>query len=254
MLQEERREMILNELKKKRSVRINELCKQFGVTRETVRRDLNELEQQGLVKKVHGGAVLNKTIVEPPYQDRSVSNVMEKEAIARKAAEFVEDGDSLFIDLGTTTLMLAKQLRDKKNLTVITNALPIAMEMVEHEHTHVILSGGSLRKGELALSGSVAQKTIEGFYVDKAFIGVGGIDEYSGFTDYHVEEADIRHMMLQRAKETYALVDYSKFHVTAFAKWGDLSDVTTLITDHQAPQQILKKMEEKGVRTVVVDV
>jgi DeoR family transcriptional regulator, fructose operon transcriptional repressor len=254
MLQEERQQLILQWLKQNQSVRIAELCKYLNVTRETVRRDLYELEEKGLLKKVHGGAVLAKTNVEPPYAKRSVLNINEKEAIAAAAASFVEDGDAIYIDLGTSTLLFAKQLLGKKGITVITNALLVALELSKNPDVKIIMSGGELRSGELALSGPVARKSLEHLYVDKAFIGVGGVSLETGFTDYHLAESEIRQLMLKNAKEKYVLVDHSKMNVAAFVKVAELEDIDVVITDSEAPQSTLQQLEEKGLQVVVVDV
>lgn len=253
MLQEERQQLILQMLKENQSVRIAELCSRLKVTRETIRRDLYEMEQQGLLKKVHGGAILAKTNVEPPYSARSVLNLAEKEAIATAAAAFVEDGDAIYIDLGTTTHLFAKHLHDKKGITVITNALMVALELSRHPDAKVIMSGGELRAGDLALSGPVARKSLENFFVDKAFIGVGGLAIESGFTDYHVGESEVRQLMLKNAKEKYALIDHSKINVTAFAKVAELSEIDVVITDAQLPQPISQRLLEEGLQVVVAD-
>lgn len=250
MLQNERQEQIIALLESQRTVRIGELSKILNVTRETVRRDLYEMEKQGLLKKVHGGAMLNKTVDEPHLSQRQVSNIHEKERIAWKAAEFVEDGDALFIDLGSTTQLLAKALRGKMNITVITNALPVAIEMSEHPHAKVILCGGELRSGELSLSGPIALKSLEDFYIDKAFIGVGGVSPESGFTDYHVGDAEVRRLMIRKAKETFALADYSKFHLTAFMKVCNLNEIDAIITDSTITEKEIEHYREHGMQII----
>lgn len=254
MLQEDRQQLILQLLKEQQSVRIAELCSRLNVTRETIRRDLYELEQKGLLKKVHGGAVLKQTNVEPPYSKRSGQNIDEKEAIAQAAAAYVEDGDAIYIDLGTTTLLFAKQLLEKRGITVITNSLLVAVELSKNPDAKIILSGGELRSGELSLSGPIARKSLEDFYVDKAFIGVGGVSVERGFTDYHVGESEVRKLMLQNAKEKYVLIDHSKLNVTAFTKIAGLNEIDLIITDSGAPLPMLKQLEEKGLQIVVVDV
>jgi len=253
MLQEKRLETILEQLKENRSARIADLSRKLGVTRETIRKDLYDLERQGLIKKVHGGAILTKTNHEPTYANRSVSNIREKEAIAKRATQLVEDGEALYIDLGTTTKLFAHYLHQKKNITVITNSLLVALELVEHPSAKVIVSGGELRSGELSLSGPVSRKSVEDFFVDKAFIGIGGLALESGYTDYHVAESEIRRLMMKKAKETYALVDYSKFDVTAFTRVAELDEIDVVITDAQAPQSIISQLEEIGVEVIVVE-
>ncbi|CAI8959437.1 DeoR family transcriptional regulator, fructose operon transcriptional repressor [Brevibacillus sp. IT-7CA2] len=251
MLQEERQQLILQMLQENQSVRIAELCSRLTVTRETIRRDLYEMEQQGLLKKVHGGAILNKTNVEPPYAKRSGLNLAEKEAIAVAAASLVEDGDAIYIDLGTTTQLFAKHLYHKKGITVITNALLVALELSHHPDAKVIMSGGELRAGDLAMSGPIARKSLEGLFVDKAFIGVGGLAAETGFTDYHVGESDIRQLMLTNAKETYALIDHSKINVTAFMKVAELSDIDVVITDEELPQSLAGRLAQEGLQVIV---
>jgi DeoR family transcriptional regulator, fructose operon transcriptional repressor len=254
MLVEERQALILEKLRENQSIRISELCSMLSVSRETIRKDLYQLEKKGLLKKVHGGAVLDKTNVEPPYVTRQMSHVREKEAIARKAAELVDDGDALFIDLGTTTLLFAKQLKAKKGLTVITNSLPVAMELAGSPEIKVLLPGGELRPGELALSGPITRQSLNNFYVDKTFIGVGGLAWDSGVTDYHIQEADIRKQMLERGGMKIALADHSKFNVTALAKVAELKDLDVVVTDDRAPREFLDKLAELDVEILVAPV
>lgn len=256
MFLEERQEQIMQRLKERQSVRITDLVKDFGVTRETIRKDLYELEKKGLIRKVHGGAVLNKaelTNAEPPYHKRSLLNPEEKERIAKRAAEFVENGDTLYLDIGTTTLMLAKQLKAKENLTIVTNSLLIAMEFGNEPNHKVVLSGGDLRAGELSLSGPAALLSLQDYFVDKAFIGVAGVAEESGFTDFHVQEAELRKFMLRRAKETYVLADHSKMYITAFCKSADFQDVDVVITDSGTLPDMVKMLQNQGVEVVIAD-
>jgi DeoR/GlpR family transcriptional regulator of sugar metabolism len=256
MFLEERQELIMQRLKQKSSVRIIDLVEEFGVTRETIRKDLYELQKKGLIRKVHGGAVLNKdnlTNAEPPYKKRAMINPEEKAKIAKKAAEFVEEGDVLYLDIGTTMELFAKQIMHIPNLTIITNSLFIAMDLGNQPNCKVILSGGELRPGEFAVSGPAAIYSLQNYYVDKAFIGVGGFSEEAGFTDYHVQEAELRKLMLSRAKETYALTDHSKMHITAFYKTANLQDIDVLITDSGTPPQMIQYMRSAGIEVIVVD-
>lgn len=256
MFQEERQELILERLRENQSVRITDLAESLNVTRETIRKDLYELEKQGLIRKVHGGAVLNRsdvTTVEPPYSKRSQINPTEKESIALRAAELVEDGDSLYIDIGTTTLLFAKQLKAKNNLTIITNSVLIAVELGHYPNIKVILSGGELRPGELSLSGPLAVQSLQNLYIDKAFIGVGGLSEDSGFTDYNISEGEIRRLMLTHAKERYALVDHSKMHITAFFKSANIQEMDVVITDSQTSPALVQKLRDDGVEVIIAD-
>ncbi|REE67318.1 DeoR family transcriptional regulator [Paenibacillus taihuensis] len=250
-MQNDRQDEIIKRIKAKKSVRIGELTKSLNVTRETIRRDLYELEKLGIVKKVHGGAVLNRTCEEPPYAQRSVSRIEAKRAIAVCAADLVEDGDTLFIDLGTTALLFAGAIKHKQNITVITNSLPAAIELATSASVKIILCGGELRQGDLSLSGPIAVKTLDTFHVDKTFIGAGGITLAHGITDYHVGEADIRRQMIDRSKETIVLADYSKFNVTVFTQVCELANVRTIVTDDSMPAEEVRFYSEHGVNIMI---
>lgn len=252
MLPEERQKLILELLKEHRSVKISDLSERLSVTRETIRKDLYELEEKGLAKKVHGGAILDRTNIEAKYIKRKTINVEEKKAIAKKAAAFVEDGDALYIDLGTTTLSFAQEIKNKSNLTIITNSLPIAMELSQDTNFEVLLPGGKIRNNELSLSGPIASKSVEDLYVDKAFIGVAGISTQSGYTNIHIGEAEFTRIMLKKSQMKIVMADYSKFNVTTMHRIANLSDIDLLITDDKAPNELLSMISETGVKVEVV--
>lgn len=251
MLQEERHKKILDQLKENNTLRIAQISEKLGVTPQTVRRDLSELEKAGFIKKVHGGAVLNRTNIEPPYSKRASTSIPEKERIAEKAAEMVEDGDAIYIDIGTTTLLMAKKLKLRKNLTVITNSLLVAIELAESPGIKVILSGGELRREELSLSGPISNQSIQNIFIDKAFIGVGGLSLKSGYTDFHINESEFRRMMIAHAKISYALADHSKINVVAIFKSADIHEIEVLITDEKIPTSILQVIKDKGVEVII---
>lgn len=251
MLQEERHKKILEQLEENNAIRIAQISEKLGVTSQTVRRDLSELEKKGYIKKVHGGALLNRTNIEPPYSKRAVTSVSEKEIIAEKAAEIVEDGDAIYIDIGTTTLYMAKRLKSRKNLTVITNSMLVAIEFASSSGIKVILSGGELRGEELSLSGPISNQSIQNIFIDKAFIGVGGLSINSGYTDYHINESDFRRKMIKHAKTSYALADYTKMDVVAIYKSADIHEIEVLVTDQKAPEPIVQTLKENGVEVIV---
>ncbi|MEI3606514.1 DeoR/GlpR family DNA-binding transcription regulator [Pseudogracilibacillus sp. SE30717A] len=254
MLQQERHKKILEQLEKENTVRISELSKTLGVTRQTVRRDLKELDKVGLIKKVHGGALLNRTNIEPSFSTRDNTSVVEKDIIGKKAAEFVEDGDAIFIDLGTTTLSMARNLTTKKDLTVITNSLLIAMELANIKEIKVLISGGELRGEELSVSGPISNKSIQDIFIDKAFIGVGGLSLENGFTDFHLGECEFRRMMIKNAQKSIALADHSKVDIVAIYKFADIHEIDVLITDIRTPQNVVSHLRGKGMKVEVLDV
>lgn len=247
-----RQQSILQLLETQGAVRVAELCERFGVSEMTVRRDLSELEQAGLIRRTHGGAVSARgRSFEPPYLVRATTNQSQKERIGRLAASLVQDGDSVALDVGTTTLEVARALRDKNNLTVLTHGLHIAHVLSSHPLIRLIVVGGVLRAGELSLVGHLAERTYREFHVDKLFLGVGGLSFDTGLTEFNLEDALVKQAMLQSAKERIVVADASKLERTAFARVGPLSSINTLITSAEANPDTLKRIEEAGVRVLL---
>lgn len=254
MLAEERQQKIAEILRQRGTLRVVDLADQFSVSRETIRRDLAELEAQGLGRKVHGGVVLDHPrSAEPSYSDRAVSEVAAKRAIGRAAAAMIQDGESVLLDLGTTTLEVARHLKGRRNITVLTNSLPAAMALVEEPGVTVFLTGGQLRPGDLSLSGSRAKDALNDFYVDRAVVGAGGLGVETGLTDYHVEEAAVRRLMIQRAHQVMVVADHTKFGVTAFASVCRADEIDHIVTDAAVDAHYVEALESAGVSVVVVD-
>lgn len=252
MFPQERYEIILNILQTNKLVKVAELVEQFAVSIETVRRDLEYLEKEGLLKRVYGGAVLPvKTGAEPTYSVRSVRNLQEKIQIGKKTAELICDGDTLMIDIGTTALEVAKRLKDKKNLSVITNDFRIASELVEAEACKIYFMGGLVRKDGLTTSGFLTEQNLRKFNVDKAIIGVAGISPENGISDYHSEEAEARQLMIELSEKVIAVADYSKFGVKAFIQVCTLDKIQTIVTDWRADPEVVQNYEKVGVEVIV---
>lgn len=254
MLPQERYEEILNILDQSKVIKVSELCDYFGVSIETIRRDLEHLESEGHLKRVYGGAIsLKKTSAEPSYNARFTINPEEKKAIARKTAELVKDGETLIIDLGTTTLEVAKHLRNKKNLTIITNCLSIAQELVDIPGNRVFLSGGQLRVEELTLSGYLSEDFFKQFNVDKTIIGVGGITIDGGISDYHIDENKVRKIMIEKGEQVIAVADHSKFGVKALINVCSLDKIDILVSDYLLPKDVVDKYRKNKVNIVIAE-
>jgi len=247
-----RRSQIVDKITKERMVKITDLVSEYQVSIETIRRDLEYLEKHGYLKRVYGGAVRDGLFgQEPEYENRAIINYENKRAIGAKAAELIEDGDILFIDLGTTALEVAKCLARKKGLSVITNATQIARTMVAGGDCRVILLGGEMRRGELSVSGFLTDENLQYFHANKAIIGVGGITVGGGITDYHVDEANTRRQMIKRVDEVIAVADFSKFGVTAMNSCCPTSCIDILVTDWTTPAKAVAEYGQAGVKVVV---
>lgn len=248
----QRKELILNMLTEHGMMKAGDLAEQFQVSMETIRRDLNELEESKLIRRVHGGAVLYTEYgIEPEYSYRSNANYEEKLQVAKKAAELIKDGDSLIIDLGTTTLEFSKILKGKKNLTVFTNSLKIAYELMSEKDISVILLGGKVRYGEGTTSGYWSEQMIDDFQVDKLILGVGAITPECGVMDYHIEESNLRRHFVKRAKQIIALADYSKFGIKALNQVCKSEDLDYLITDEKTDKKSIRQLREQGVQVII---
>ena len=245
-----RRNKIVEWLDEQGAVTNAELMEKFDISIETVRRDLAYLEERGLLERVYGGAVKRKFMrVEPNYVNREGKNECEKRAIASRAVTFIEENESVFFDIGTTVLAVAEALDGGKALHGFTNALRTAIALSERG-VEVTLTGGDLRKGEYAVSGGIAEETMRRFNLDKAFIGVGGIDE-NGVTDFIPQEAFLRRQVIENARRVIAVADHSKFGVRATCNVCAVEDIDVLVTDDKAPKELLKKLQKKGVTVLV---
>lgn len=225
-----RKEQILNILKEKKSVRILDLSKQLKVSRETVRKDIMEMEEEGLLKKTYGGAVLDEVNAETDYERRRAENEVKKESIAERAYQFIEPGDTIYLDYGTSTYALAKKLVDFEDLTVVTNSIPIVNVLIHSPGIQLIILGGSVRKNEDSLFGTFGLNNAKEIFVDLGFFGCAGIDIKSGVTNYHMGEIEISKVMVHHSKTVILLADDTKFGKSALYKTSDLDDLDIVIT------------------------
>jgi DeoR/GlpR family transcriptional regulator of sugar metabolism len=231
-------------------VSVAELSRITGVSEMTVRRDLDELEREGLLRRVHGGAtsVVSRSH-EPAYALRAARNVEAKERIGRRAAGLVSDGETLVIDVGTTALALAAALGDV-GVTVVTPNLRVANLLADNPTVRLILSGGVVRHGEQSLIGPLAEQAFEDLRCDTAFVGVGGIDLTAGVTEYNLEDAHIKRVTLNTCRRCVVLADASKLGVVAFARVCPLDRIHVLVTD-ETSEAILQPFRDRGIEVLI---
>lgn len=253
MISRERQQKILDMMQKKKVIKITDITSAFGVSTETARRDLHILESQNLCKKIYGGAALVSPIAsEPSYSTREVMHSTEKTAIGRKAAELVLEGKTIILDVGTTIIELARSIKDKNNVIVLTNSLSIVNELANSDVSLHIM-GGKLNPSFLSMSGSLTLSALKQFYVDIAFIGAGGITLEDGVSDYNIEEAQVRKFSIERAKKTVLLADSSKFGTNAFAMVCPLENVDVIVTDWNIDKKVLERLREQKIEVLIAD-
>ncbi len=253
VLSVKRMEEITRILERDGHVDVNTLSEQLGVTTKTVRQDLTKLEGLGLLARVHGGAVLkqnNDGIY--PIRQRKRQNMEEKERIARGALACVEEGDTIILDGGSTTLQLAKLLGERR-IVAITNDLLIAMELLNRDEVTLYLTGGRLRReGVYTLLGREAERIIRRYNANKLFLGTSALDFRQGLMVLSEDEAEIKRSMIATAKEVICLADYSKFHKSALTSFAALKEIGTLITDDRIPEADRRFLRDQGIKLVVV--
>lgn len=254
MLAEDRYAKILKILSDHNSVKSSYLIELLNVSTETVRRDLEHLEKEGLIKRVHGGAVLNEINknLSPSFRTRKGLNNEEKDDVAKNALQFIKDGNSIALDNGTTTLHLAKLIKGNfKNLTVITNSLLIANILYDDENINVIILGGIIDRKNHSMMGPLTEKNIDLFHIDKAFISVTGISLVNGASDFDFNNISIQKKIFLRSNERYLLADSSKFNTSSLLNVCDLSEADYIITDSNLPDSTFKEFSDEGYHIII---
>jgi len=255
-----RAEHILQELLRAGTVTVDGLCRALQVDASTIRRDLEKLERQHLLKRVHGGAVqvdaLSYTAYAPDltFQDNMGRQVEEKTRIALAAARMIQPGDTIALSPGTTTTHLARAIRQLQipNLTVVTNAVNIAMELAGQRHVTLILTGGMLLPDFFALVGPMAEQNLGELYTDKAFVGTHGVSVEHGLTGPNQLEALTYRATMGHARQTVVLADHTKVGRVALYRIAPVSAMDLLLTDAAAPRQQLQQFGQYGIAVQTV--
>lgn len=251
MLALERRNLILEKLQEEKRVVVSELSQQFNVSEETIRRDLEKMEKEGLATKSYGGAVLNEsTSIDMPFNVRKKENVAGKQKIAELVAQQIHDGDHIILDASSTAVFIAKAIKEKENLTVITNSIEIIIELSDVSDWNIICSGGSLKEGYLALVGPKTAEGLSSFNADKAIFSCKGIDMEKGVTDGNELFSQAKQMMMSASKEAILAIDCSKFDKVAFSRLCGAGEPDMVVTDRRPDDRWLSFFETHGIECI----
>lgn len=236
------------------SVRVKELSEIFNVSQETIRRDLALLEKNGFLKRIHGGAVLKerKQRLEIPVLFRAQKNIEEKKMIGKKAASFINDGDIIAIDASTTGLELTKHIKNK-NITVITNSIPVSLELLSCENITVILIGGYLSKESVSLVGNFSESVLKDYHVDKFFFSCNGINLERGISEIHEEQALVKRVLISISDQLILIADHSKFGVKSLFRLCNITDIDCLITDNKVALEEIREINKMGIETYIAN-
>lgn len=253
MLAIDRRKKILEIIQKEESVKVPALSEQFGVTLETIRRDLEKLEKEGHVKRSYGGAVLNKSTNEDiSINIREATNKDDKSRIGKAVADLIQDGDTIMMDSSTTALYAAKYLKDKK-VTIITNALKIPMILAGITDIQIISTGGTLKSSSLSFVGHLAESVIEKYYVNKAIISCKAINLEHGIMEPHQLETEVKKKMIHASEQVILAVDSSKFGEKSFIKAYNMDKVSSLVTDMDLSHKWIETLQDNQVELIKVE-
>lgn len=254
LFEEERKQKIAEYVISRSRASVQELAALFQVSESTVRRDLRDLEETKPLRRTHGGvvAIQNLEPSEPSFEEKEDRLRPQKEAVAKKAVSFIDEGDTIFLDSGTTTYYLAKQLKSFRQLTVVTNSVMVAHELKSVNHIDVLLTGGTLRRETQAMVGPIAIQSIGSIRVDKLFLAINGIDPEAGLTTPNLLEAEVKRSMIRSAKQVILVTDHSKYGKITFAKVADLSEIHhCIINDDALTEQAAKEMELEGIKVTL---
>jgi DeoR/GlpR family transcriptional regulator of sugar metabolism len=253
LMAEERRTQILQIVRGAGRARVNELSQLFNASAVTIRHDLNELHQRGLVVRSHGGAMLPDSILrEPPVLERLKEHSAEKQRIGASAASLINDGETIILDSGTTTLEIARHLKKKQGLHVITNGVNIAAELLDARDVHVFIIGGSVRGESASISGRFSEEMFDQFSADKLFLSGAGCDLEFGVSGANLEEIMVNRAMLRISREIFLVADSSKFSRRSMTRIAPFSEIDTVISDEGLSDEIQAKLHALGCNLIIV--
>lgn len=249
MVVEDRRKKILELINKNGSVRVAELRYLLNISEVTIRTDLAELENKGLLTRVHGGAVSSyKPYYSMNLNQRMSTNQQQKEIIAKKIADMIEDNDTVMLNSGTTTLLVFRAIPENLNLNIVTNSISIALEGASKPNFNIILIGGLINTKYQFTFGDDTVKQLKSYHADKLILSVDGIDPEHGFSTYYDKEAEIDRIMLEQSNINIVAADHSKFNHRAFTKISDLSVCDYIVTDSSVPDTLESELTNNSIK------
>lgn len=232
---------------------VSELADRFGVSEETIRRDARQLEQSGVIQKMHGGISATSNKIETPYRTRLRENVLAKQRIAQMAAALVSEGMTLLLDSGTSCHWLARSLAHMRNLTIVTNSVEIAHEVLGNPGQRLLLGGGQINQTHHAGFGPESSAFCRRFAPDLTILSMGAIDAERGFLDFDADEAAFKQTLLEQARRVVVLADHTKFAKSGFIQVASFRDVQDLVTDREPPASTMRAASLSGTRLHIAE-
>lgn len=244
----ERRDYTQKVLREKGHVSVSDLSEELGVSEVTIRKDLRYLEEHNLLLRTHGGAILpDRFVADRPFEEKAKRNAEAKRRIGKAAADLVQNNDTLFLDAGTTTMQVARHFDPTYSLTVVTNAVNIAMELLGRANTEVLMLGGMLRNTSASVVGPFAEEMIRQHACSKLFLGVDGFDIDHGLTTTNPLEAQVNRLMIDAAEQTIVVTDASKFGRRGLSRICSADQIDLIITEEGVPDDVQATLNERGI-------
>ena len=247
----ERRNRIISMLSENKSITVQDTAGYFNVAEETIRRDFRELEKQHLLIRTHGGAVtIDHASSEISYEMRTRINISGKDRIGKEAANLIEDGDTIILDASTSSFFVAKYIKNKKRVTVITNAQNVITELTGVDGIELISTGGVLRRKSMSFVGRIAESSLDNYHANKLFFSCMGFSLERGLTDSNEQESDMKKIMIRCSQTRIFLCDHTKFDQVGYASTAKPTDIDIMITDKELQDNTTVSINEHGITTI----
>ena len=252
-MRSKRIDLIEKYIYKHKTISIDKLCEEFKMSKNTIRRDIDALVPKGIIKKVYGGVTINTNKEILPFDERTIKNNFAKLSIAERSAQLVEDGDSIFIDSGTTTFNMIKYLKDKKNITLFTNNLNAIMQALPYENIEIICLSGKLSRKTSSFTGLNASDVISAYNLNKCFMACTGISLENGVTNTSPEEYKVKKVAVAKSSKCFLLADISKFDVVSSMTFCDIKDLDCIITNDYPAKEYVDYLNNYNIELLIAD-
>lgn len=238
---------------KHKTVSLDKLCEVFNVSKNTIRRDINELTAKGNIKKVYGGVSIQENSTLIPFEERNIKNINLKSNIGKLCADYIKDGDIIFLDSGTTTLTIVEYLKEKNNVTIITNNLEIIVKSIDLPNLNIICLPGNLIRQTNSFVGIDTVSILNKYNINKSFMASTGISIEYGITNSHPLESEIKRLAIEKGSEVFLLVDSTKFDNSSLVTYAQLEDINYLITDKKPTKKYIDFCHNQSITLVACD-
>ncbi|MFA9378624.1 MAG: DeoR/GlpR family DNA-binding transcription regulator [Lachnotalea sp.] len=236
----------------KKTVTLDQLCSEFNVSKNTIRRDIDELVSEEKIKKIYGGVTVEGYKPMQSFDERNISNLQIKQTIAQNAATLINDNEIIFIDSGTTTMHMIEYVKDKKNLTILTNSIEVIMRSIPYPNINVISLSGTLNRKTLSFTGSSSATVLSNFNISKSFVAATGISIIGGASNSSPAETEIKRTALMKSQKNYLLVDHTKFGIISLMTFSNFDNLDTIITDEMPPYDLKETLEKNNCSILLV--